>query len=102
MTPKEIKDRMSHDPRLDAFNAKFGRRLRDEFLRVVMREAEQQVLVDTKARLKEVDVTVTVGERAINLETDFLVPDDIRWQDPNDDAKAEGIPVRILNKELFL
>jgi hypothetical protein len=102
MTPKDIKDRMSHDPKLDAFNSKFGRRLRDEYLRTVMREAEQQTLVDTKSKWKEVEVTVTVGERAINLESDFLIPIDMRWRDPNDDVKAEGYPMEILNKERFL
>lgn len=102
MSPQELKDRMSHDPKLDAFNKKFGRRLRDEYLRGTMREAEQQVLVDTRARLKEVEVTVTVGERAINLESDFLLPVDIRWLDPDDDAKAEGTQVEIRNQDHFL
>lgn len=107
MTPQELKDRMSHNPIMDSFNSKFGDKLRDEYLLTVMREAEQQVLVDTKGRVKEVDVTptaaqVTAGIRAINLETDFLIPYDFRWIDPNDPATIEGIPIKILNKDKFL
>lgn len=98
MTPKQLKDRISHDPRLDAFNAKFGRKLRDEYLLEMMEQAEQEVLIDTRARVKERKTTVTPGQRAVNLENDFLVPIQIRYKDEDDDALAEGIPVQIVDE----
>lgn len=98
MTPKDIKDQISHDPKLDHFMADFGDRLTDEYFMAMLTEGERQTLIDTRARLKERSVKTVVGERAINLEDDFLVPIQIRYKDPDDDTKAEGVPIRIIDE----
>ena len=93
----ELKDRMSHDDRLNAFSSKFGRKLRDEYLRHMAREADKQILIDTRCKIKRRKTIVTAGQRSINLDDDLLVPLSIRWKDPDDDALAEGIKVEIID-----
>ncbi len=99
---KEFKERMSKDPRLDAFEANDSWKFRDEYLRAIAREAERQVAVDTKVRIQEREYQTVVGERAINLDDDFLVPVSIRWKEDTDDPKLEGWPVTIVSDRELL
>lgn len=100
--PDEFIARMSRDRRLDAFNAKNKQHLFKEFLWKIIHEAEMEVLKDTKARVKEQDITLAKDARAVNLPNDFLIPDIIRYKDSSSDALAEGIVVRIVPQEDLL
>ena len=96
MTPEEAKEMMSHDARLDAYHAKFGRQLRDEYIRFKLREAEKQVLIHTKCLVTETFGSLSSG-REYTLPTDLLELDDLRYKDANDDADAKGHRVSLEN-----
>jgi len=100
--PDEMIARMSRDPRLDAFNAKNKQHLFKEFLWKIQHEAEMEVLKDTKARVKEQDISLAKDARAVNLPNDLLILTNVRYKDSGSDALAEGLPVKIIPEEDLL
>ena len=94
--PDELIARLSRDKRLDAFNKENLEHLFPEFLWSLIEAAEKEVLVDTRARLKEQQLTLAKDTRAVNAPDDMIVIHDLRYRTSSDDALVEGIPIEIV------
>ena len=60
------------------------------------------VLKDTRARVKEQDITLDKDARAVNLPNDLLILENVRYKDSSSDALAEGFEVEIVPQEDLL
>jgi len=102
MQANELIARMARDRRLDAFRAENLEHLFDEFLWTVIHDAELELVRDLQSLVKEQDVTLASGARAINAPNDLLILTDIRYKDTNADALLEGNKVTIVNQDDLL
>lgn len=98
----EIIARMSRDPRLDAFNSKNKHHFMDKFLWEILHQAEIDVVKSTRCKIKEMQLTLAKGARAINLPDDFLEIDDLRYRLSSDSAEVEGYIVEVVDKSDLL